>query len=109
MIQVNKTLHEAVRELKRLGYQYGHGISVTAGCDIFLKFVTRKNLEKYDNITTALEAMRERGNAFAEISSRSRAKIAHLGKQFIRDEMTILCHGFSRVVLALLKPFLEFP
>lgn len=103
MIEVNTTLYNAVDELKRLGSQCGHGISVGAGCDIFLKFVTRKNLEKYDNIKTALKAMRERGNAFAEISSRSRAKIASLGKQFIRDEMTILCHGFSRVVLALLK------
>ena len=101
MAEVDTTLHSAVNELKRLGSKCGHGISVAAGCDIFVKFVTRKNLEK-DHIKTALKAMRERGNAFAEISSRSRAKIASLGRQFIRDEMTILCHGFSRVVLALL-------
>ena len=102
MAEVDTTLYRAVNELKRLGSQCGHGISVAAGCDIFVKFVTRKNLEK-DNIKTVLNAMRERGQAFAEISSRSRAKIASLGRQFIRDEMTILCHGFSRVVLALLQ------
>ena len=45
MAEVDTTLHSAVNELKRLGSKCGHGISVAAGCDIFVKFVTRKNLD----------------------------------------------------------------
>ena len=45
----------------------------------------------------------ERGNHFAETSSRARARIAELGECFIRNGSVVLTHGNSRVVLALLK------
>lgn len=45
----------------------------------------------------------QRGVQFAETSTRSRQVIAQLGASFIRNEATVLTHGYSRVVLALLQ------
>lgn len=45
----------------------------------------------------------QRGNHFAETSIRSRQTIAELGSRFIRPGATVLTHGYSRVVLALLQ------
>lgn len=44
-------------------------------------------------------------NAFLalETSKRARATIAEEGQRFIRSGFTILCHGLSRVVLAILR------
>ena len=39
----------------------------------------------------------------AETSKRARATIADMGQRFIRDGCTVLCHGHSRVVLAILR------
>ncbi len=45
----------------------------------------------------------QRGNHFAETSTRARQTIAELGARFIRNGMRVLAHGHSRVVLALLR------
>jgi hypothetical protein len=45
----------------------------------------------------------QRGNLFADTSTRARATIAELGARFIRRGSVILVHGYSRVVLALLR------
>lgn len=45
----------------------------------------------------------QRGNLFADTSTRARATIAELGARFIRPGSVILVHGHSRVVLALLQ------
>lgn len=45
----------------------------------------------------------QRGNRFADISIRARQAIAELGARFIRNGSTLLTHGRSRVVLALLQ------
>jgi len=45
----------------------------------------------------------QRGNHFAATSTRARATIADLGARFVRPGSTLLTHGHSRVVLALLR------
>ena len=45
----------------------------------------------------------QRGNFFAETSIRARQTIAELGARFIRPGALVLVHGYSRVVLALLR------
>ena len=45
----------------------------------------------------------QRGNHFAETSTRARQTIAELGARFIRNGTRVLTHGHSRVVLALLR------
>ena len=45
----------------------------------------------------------QRGNHFAATSTRARATIADLGARFVRPGATLLTHGHSRVVLALLR------
>lgn len=44
----------------------------------------------------------ERGQKFASSSLKSRQKIAELSHNFVRDGMTVLTHGYSRVVVTLL-------
>ncbi len=44
----------------------------------------------------------KRGENFAGISERSRLGIAEIGHSFVQDGCTVLTHGSSRVVMALL-------
>jgi translation initiation factor 2B subunit (eIF-2B alpha/beta/delta family) len=45
----------------------------------------------------------QRGNHFAETSIKARQAISELGARFIRTGCSVLVHGHSRVVLALLS------
>ena len=47
--------------------------------------------------------LQQRGVHFADTSTRARATIADLGARFVRPGATVLTHGHSRVVLALLR------
>ncbi len=44
----------------------------------------------------------EKIRTFGEVSLRCREKIAHLAMDFIQDNMTIMIHSYSRVVMMLL-------
>ncbi|CAK4639839.1 hypothetical protein LEN26_020765 [Aphanomyces euteiches] len=76
-------------------------ISVTAGCQLFLRYVTRCFLE-FDDFDQCKAQLIDRGKLFAETSSTSRKRIADLGHNFVRDGMVVLTHGASRVVTKLL-------
>ncbi|KAH9305634.1 hypothetical protein KI387_010038 [Taxus chinensis] len=78
-------------------------ISLSAGCDLFMRYVTRTSALEYEDFHTAKSRLIERGERFGEISLKARKTIAMLGQDFIFDGSNILVHGFSRVVLALLK------
>ena len=45
----------------------------------------------------------QRGNHFADTSTRARQTIAELGARFVHNGSRVLVHGHSRVVLALLR------
>ncbi|KAG1366383.1 translation initiation factor eIF-2B subunit alpha [Cocos nucifera] len=78
-------------------------ISLSAGCDLFMRYVTRTSALEYEDFDAAKLRLIERGEKFGEISLKARRTIAMLGQDFIFDGCTILVHGFSRVVLEVLK------
>ncbi|CAN1287272.1 Translation initiation factor eIF-2B subunit alpha [Linum perenne] len=78
-------------------------ISLTAGCDLFLRYVTRTSALEYEDFDSAKSRLIERAEKFGEISNKARRIIAMLSQDFIFDGCTILVHGFSRVVFEVLK------
>ncbi|KAI4387337.1 hypothetical protein MLD38_005177 [Melastoma candidum] len=78
-------------------------ISLTAGCDLFMRYVTRTSALEYEDFNSAKSRLIERAEKFGEISQKARRIIAMLSQDFIFDGCTILVHGFSRVVLEVLK------
>ncbi|OVA13022.1 Initiation factor 2B-related [Macleaya cordata] len=78
-------------------------ISLTAGCDLFMRYVTRTSALEYEDFDAAKLRLIERAEKFGEISRKARRTIAMLSQDFIFDGCTILVHGFSRVVLEVLK------
>ncbi|CAK9144674.1 unnamed protein product [Ilex paraguariensis] len=78
-------------------------ISLTAGCDLFMRYVTRTSALEYEDFNSAKSRLLERAEKFGEISYKARKIIAMLSQDFIFDGCTILVHGFSRVVLEVLK------
>ncbi|GMQ07968.1 hypothetical protein CsSME_00051929 [Camellia sinensis var. sinensis] len=82
-------------------------ISLTAGCDLFMRYVTRTSALEYEDFNSAKSRLIERAEKFGEISYKARKIIAMLSQDFIFDGCTILVHGFSRVVLEVLKAAAE--
>ncbi|GMI72359.1 hypothetical protein like AT1G53900 [Hibiscus trionum] len=78
-------------------------ISLTAGCDLFMRYVTRTSALEYEDFNSARSRLIERAEKFGEISCKARRIIAMLCQDFIFDGCTILVHGFSRVVFEVLK------
>lgn len=78
-------------------------ISLTAGCDLFMRYVTRTSALEYEDFHSAKSRLIERAEKFGEISDKARKIIAMLSQDFIFDGCTILVHGFSRVVFEVLK------
>lgn len=78
-------------------------ISLKAGCELFLRYATRTSALEADDFQSARARLIQRGNHFAKTSVRARATIAELGARFIRSGATVLVHGYSRVVLEVLK------
>lgn len=78
-------------------------ISLTAGCDLFMRYVTRTSALEYEEFNSAKSRLIERAEKFGEISYKARRIIAMLSQDFIFDGCTILVHGFSRVVFEVLK------
>ncbi|EMR11247.1 hypothetical protein PNEG_00278 [Pneumocystis murina B123] len=75
-------------------------ISVSAGCDLFLRFVTR-SLNDAD-VESCKHHLVSNGKLFVERARKCRDKIASIGAKFIRDGIVILVHSYSRNVNALL-------
>ncbi|XP_068658814.1 uncharacterized protein [Aristolochia californica] len=78
-------------------------ISLSASCDLFMRYVTRTSALEYEDFSAAKSRLIERGEKFGEISLKARRTIAMLSQDFIFDGCTILVHGYSRVVLEVLK------
>ncbi|RWR95853.1 translation initiation factor eIF-2B subunit alpha-like protein [Cinnamomum micranthum f. kanehirae] len=78
-------------------------ISLSAGCDLFMRYVTRTSALEYEDFNAAKSRLIERAEKFGEISLKARRTIAMLSQDFIFDGCAILVHGFSRVVLEVLK------
>ncbi|XP_071686076.1 uncharacterized protein [Rutidosis leptorrhynchoides] len=82
-------------------------ISLAAGCDLFMRYLTRTSAVDYEDFNSAKSRFLERAEKFGDISHKARKIIAMLGQDFIFNGCTILVHGFSRVVLEILKTAAE--
>lgn len=80
-----------------------HSIPLEAGCELFLRYTTRTSAVENEDFSITKARLIERGNQFADTSTRARATIAEIGSRFIKQDSVVMCHGFSRVVLALLQ------
>lgn len=78
-----------------------NAISLSAGCDLFMRFVLR-NTNLYSDWESCKANLVENGELFVQRAKESRAKSASFGVPFIMDDDTVLVHSFSRVVLQLL-------
>lgn len=92
-------LQDAVDSLKTFKK---NSISIAASCAIFARYVSRTN-----NLSTDFEECKklvvDRGCNFSVSALRYRDQIAQLCSRFITHNKVILVHGFSRVVLKVLK------
>lgn len=80
-----------------------NAISLSAGCDLFMRFVLR-NTNLYSDWESCKKNLVENGELFVQRAKESRNKLAEFGLPFIKDDDTILVHSYSRVVhLLLLK------
>ena len=77
-------------------------ISLAAGCELFLRFVTRTGLDLAADFEEYKRVLTERGERFAALSARSKRRIAENGRPFIRDGALILTHAHSRCVMEVL-------
>ncbi|XP_047957853.1 translation initiation factor eIF-2B subunit alpha-like [Salvia hispanica] len=106
-----KTMMELEIELKKASDSLKSwdttSISLTAGCDIFMRYVTRTSALDREDFGSAKSRLLERAEKFGEISYKARRIIAMLSQDFIFDGCTILVHGFSRVVLEALRTAAE--
>lgn len=101
LMELQQELRVASDALKKHGASLGTTISLESGCDLFMRHVTRAFLDQSD-FASCLAVLCERAEQFAELSLRSRNKIALTSHSFIRDNHTVLLHGFSRVTLCVL-------
>lgn len=106
-----KTMMELEIELKKASDSLKSwdttSISLTAGCDLFMRYVTRTSALDREDFSSAKSRLLERAEKFGEISYKARRLIAMLSQDFIFDGCTILVHGFSRVVLEVLRTAAE--
>jgi translation initiation factor 2B subunit (eIF-2B alpha/beta/delta family) len=80
-----------------------HSIPLEAACELFLRYSTRTSAMENEDFNVTKARLIERGNQFADTSTRARASIADVGSRFITNNATILCHGHSRVVSTILQ------
>lgn len=78
-----------------------NAISLSAGCDLFMRFVLR-NTNLYADWESCKRNLVENGELFVQRAKESRSKLAEFGIPFIKDDDTILVHSYSRVVFQLL-------
>jgi len=95
MFELVKALNDGAETLKN---QTSNSISLNAGCELFIAFVT---LFPHDsaNFTDLKKELIQHGQTYATEALTYRKKIAELAFGFIKDGSVILTHSYSRVVM----------
>lgn len=96
--ELMRLLSDATRELKA---GVNNSVSLSAGCDLFTRFVLR-NTHLYSDWESCRKHLVENGQLFLQRAKESRDMIAKIGLNLIKDDDTVLVHSYSRVVLSLL-------
>ncbi|KAJ7172506.1 hypothetical protein C8R46DRAFT_151622 [Mycena filopes] len=95
MFELVKALNEGADALKQSST---NAISLNAGCELFIAFVT---LFPHDSATFSelkMELVRQ-GETYVRQALTYRQKIGELAVDFIKDDSVILTHSYSRVVM----------
>ncbi|KAJ8487137.1 hypothetical protein ONZ51_g4352 [Trametes cubensis] len=95
MFELVQALNDGAEELKR---RSPNPISLNAGCELFIAFVTLFPHES-DNFAELKKELEQQGRKYAAEAISFRDKIAELTLGFIKDDSVILTHSYSRVVL----------
>ncbi|KAI0646961.1 nagb/rpia/CoA transferase-like protein [Trametes meyenii] len=95
MFELVQALNDGAEELKR---RSKNPISLNAGCELFIAFVTLFPHES-DNFAELKKELEQQGRKYATEAISFRDKIAELALGFIKDDSVILTHSHSRVVL----------
>ncbi|KAI0336438.1 nagb/rpia/CoA transferase-like protein [Cubamyces sp. BRFM 1775] len=95
MFELVQALNDGAEELKR---RSPNPISLNAGCELFIAFVTLFPHES-DNFAELKKELEQQGRKYATEAISFRDKIAELTLGFIKDDSVILTHSYSRVVL----------
>ncbi|RPD66042.1 nagb/rpia/CoA transferase-like protein [Lentinus tigrinus ALCF2SS1-7] len=95
MFELVQALNDGAEELKR---RSKNPISLNAGCELFIAFVTLFPHES-DNFAELKKELEQQGRTYAREAISFRDKIAELALGFIKDDAVILTHSYSRVVL----------
>ncbi|PPQ78103.1 hypothetical protein CVT25_015637 [Psilocybe cyanescens] len=95
MFELVKALNDGAEALTK---QASNPISLNAGCELFIAFVT---LFPHDsaNFTDLKKELIRQGQNYAAEALTYRKKIAELAFGFIKDGSVILTHSYSRVVM----------
>jgi len=97
------TMYELVEALKTaaatLKKRTPNPISLTAGCDLFIRFVTTARLQSYNFEEQKAELVAQGREYCSKIARECREKIANHAFGFIKDEAVVLTHSYSRVVI----------
>lgn len=97
-LELIKLVKENIATLKA---SISNAFSLSAGCDLFMRFVLR-NTNLYSDWESCKKYLVENGELFVQRAKDSRNKLAEYGIPFIKDGDTILVHAYSRVVHQLL-------
>lgn len=87
--------------IETLKSSISNAISLSAGCDLFMRFVLR-NTNLYSDWESCKKNLVENGELFVQRAKESRSKSAEFGVPFIKDDDVILVHSYSRAVYQLL-------
>ena len=98
MVEFLTTIQEGIKVLKS---SVANAISLTAGCDLFLRYISH-SLDNPRDFDACRAHLVTHGRLFVERAKNARSQIAQYGSQVIRDGSTVLLHSYSRVVTALL-------
>lgn len=96
--ELNKELTEIVSGMAKTDYS---STSIRSATDLFRRFITLAPPELLDqrDFSKVLAFYRQRGKIFIERVAKSRAMIAKHARPFFRNNMNILTHSYSKVVL----------
>lgn len=104
----SKTVYETVDTVKahcdRLKASVENPVPLTAGTDLFLQYLIASLKQQGDgNFDAVSRHLVENGRLFAARAVAARAGVAEAGWRFVTEGKTVLTHGNSRSVIALLE------
>ncbi|CAD6187946.1 unnamed protein product [Caenorhabditis auriculariae] len=96
--ELENNLVSVVRAMEKTDYS---STSIRSATDLFRRFISLAPAELLDqaDFSQVLEFYRKRGINFIDRVSRSRALISKYARPFFRNNMNILTHSYSKVVL----------